>query len=346
MNWRLSLGIITLLLLMAFPIVVHADNGPHKGEYTNTTDACAQCHRAHRGQAPNLLKGGMGMLTGYRVEGQVDTRQMEMCFSCHGTSGQGADTNVEDGIYMNRGSEGKYGTPGAGLRGGGFVNALMDPDMDGQPSSAPVTSKHDVGLYNAVAWGLGSSGAGHPTVSTNRPTIQCSTCHNPHGFANADYYRVLWPDYNCRLCHDIHFLRSNQDTSLPNDETHRLAAALKAAIPDEPKKNYTITYDADGYRNVGYLDARISEWCAQCHTRYLASNSNHSGDAIFTYRHRTDTNDLTCLVCHVAHGTSATMGPISGNVELPDNTAGGGTNDARLLHVNNRGICVKCHPSP
>lgn len=291
-----------LVLLLAGTAA--ADNGPHTGDFTNTTDACAGCHRAHRGSAQFLLK---------------DASQEALCYSCHGTAGTGADTNVQDGVYLSRGSGGVYGTVNAGLRGGGFDNARMDPDMNGVIAPAVGTSRHNVGVAGTI-WGNGAISVTANPGATG-VTLLCGSCHNPHGFATADYYRILRP--------------------IPNNS----GAGAGVNVPDEVAKNYTITYQASRYRDVTYLaDATISQWCSQCHTRYLASNTGNSGDAIFTYRHRTD--NKSCLRCHVAHGTSATMAFYSGGVEWPGGAAGGGTNDSRLLHVNNRGTCYQCHPTP
>jgi len=53
---------------------------PIHGPYSMTTDKCAVCHRAHVAQAPNLLVKGS---------------QSALCFECHGSGGQGANTDVE-----------------------------------------------------------------------------------------------------------------------------------------------------------------------------------------------------------------------------------------------------------
>ncbi len=300
--------ILPLLILVAsFAMLAvrtaEADGGPHEGDFTSTTDACAGCHRVHRGQAPDLL---------------TETSQQALCYSCHGTAATGADTNVEDGVYQLRGSGGIYGTVGDGLRGGGFANALMNPGMlAAGPSSASVTSNHGVGASGTI-WGNGAidSGAGKTGV-----TLECGSCHNPHGISDGDNYRVLRP------------------------KPKNSGAGAEVNVPDEVGiKTYTITYLASDYRDTSYLAAAdISSWCSQCHTRYLSNNTGDSGDAIFTYRHRTD--NKSCLNCHVAHGTSATMATFSGAVEWPDGSPVSGEN-SRLLSVNNRGTCVQCHPSP
>jgi predicted CxxxxCH...CXXCH cytochrome family protein len=83
----------------------------------------------------------------------------------------------------------------------------------------------------------------------------------------------------------------------------------------------------------------------QCHTRYSAgSGSGHtdSGDDIFAFRHNTLT--ISCVTCHVGHGTSAAMTGAAGAVEWPDDTtAPSGDERSSLLRVNNRAVCVNCH---
>ena len=97
------------------------------------------------------------------------------------------------------------------------------------------------------------------------------------------------------------------------------------------------------------FNVQMTNWCSQCHTRYLApsgSRSVASGDAIFMYRHTTAKN-RTCTTCHVAHGSNAVMNTgssttqYSANVPYPDGSTAVG--DSRLLKVDNRGICELCH---
>jgi predicted CXXCH cytochrome family protein len=330
-KWILMAFLLIGLMVLLTGTAV-ADNGPHLGEYGTTTDACAGCHRAHRGKAEKLL---------------AETSQQALCFSCHGSTATGADTNVEDGVYENRASGGDYGTVGAGLRGGGFAYAKMDPDMNGSVISATVTSKHNVGEVGTI-WGNGNAGSGAGKTGV---TLECGSCHNPHGFADQDRYRILRP--------------------IPEDSD----ATTQVNVDDEGTKVYTVQYwvDSGGHEPGGqtflqyYRDLRanhwmadgrdlqLAEWCAQCHTRYLADDfSELQGEDIFKYRHAThvqigagNANILVCQACHVAHGTSATMaGTYSGSVEWPDDNAGGGNSDSRLLHVNNRGVCVQCHVEP
>jgi len=103
----------------------------------------------------------------------------------------------------------------------------------------------------------------------------------------------------------------------------------------------------------------MSAWCAQCHQRYLTQSSSYdsdSGDAIFAYRHTTrgdiGYNGRQCITCHVAHGTNAKSSTgdsgfaYADSFPWPDGTAGTAGENSRLLKMDNRGICLKCHKRP
>ena len=290
------------------------DANPHVGNFGATTYACAGCHRTHvEVSGAKLLKG---------------TTQLGLCNSCH--DGTGANTNIVAGIYLGN----TEGTENAGLRGGGFTFASMDSNLDSSVSSAAVTSKHTVGptSTNARAWGsgaLGSNDAGEVMSS-----LECGNCHNPHG---NNQYRILRP----------------QPTGLVADATLSDVIILASL---ETTKNYTISYDASYYRDMGNYPtgvlSQMTEWCGQCHQRYEAgvgAGSTPRGDTVFLYSHMTEGLGGECLKCHVAHGTAATM---SGNSASATITWPAGTSPtwqgsenaySRLLHIDNRGVCIQCH---
>jgi len=291
-----------------------ADNGPHVQGAGVVTDSCAGCHRVHTAQAENLLVQS----------------ESALCFTCHGSSGTGAATDVVDGLGYS--SAARTGTPGA-LRGGGFSFALINSaNPSGQQSSgsntsgtvpvlatgAATTSTHSYSGADVRAWGNGAiaSGAG-PTIQ-----LRCASCHDPHGNGN---YRIL--------------------RGIPLQSN----ATPAVSIADAGTKVYTTTnYWSVSDSNGPSFIANVSAWCSTCHTRYLAgagSGDTPSGDPIFAYRHRsneTSQGTTTCAQCHVAHGSNASMsGSYSSNVPFPDGSAGG--SGSRLLRINNRGTCQMCH---
>ena len=232
--------------------------------------------------------------------------EMDFCYTCHGTGGAGSDLDAQSG--QNRSNN-------SALRAGGFDFASInttDPAPDsigvlGAPQA--VTSWHTAdGTTAGTLWGNGAlnSGAG-PSF-----TLQCSSCHDPHGNGQ---YRILRP------------IPAGSGATVPANVTDQAG----------PK-----VYSTTNYFEPGPVSGiQMSSWCATCHTRYLASSSASSGDAIFANRHVR----ARCIKCHAAHGTNAgASGMYSSTVGYP----GGGigttsTAESRLLKMDNRGICVKWH---
>lgn len=344
--------ILGLLVLLGWPThLAWADNGPHGG-YTPTTDACAGCHRAHTAPAARLL---------------VDTVP-NLCLSCHGSTSTGADTNVADGVYVERDGTAEAPVEGAvnrGLKAGGFVNALMDTDFNGAAASTPVTSFHINDGSTDTAWGNGAIGSGPGLAGFS---LSCTSCHDPHGGAGTSggaTYRIL------------------RATPLNS------GAAVGVNVTDEASKIYTVADANNQYFGQGYpviagntrveMDIQgreTSNWCAQCHTRYLAASmsaTTDSGDTDFAYRHMAgdsphgsfctnchiDFNtpptlkttvgpewhhNVECMTCHVAHGTSASATGYAGTVQWPDGaTTPSGNARSSLLRGDDRGVCQRCH---
>ncbi len=305
----------TLVLLGVTVFGASADNGPHGGFNTPTTDSCAGCHRAHTAAEQGLLM----------------TATSDLCESCHGSTANGADTNVWDGIYTGLDPDSENPAEGAinhGLKAGGFVNALMDTGLSGSATSAATTSAHAIDSNPVTSWGSGTVGSG----AGQSITMDCATCHNPHGNAGPSgsaTYRILRP--------------------VPNGSN----TGSEVILPDPSSKNYTID-DANGNywgQNYAGIEDALSQWCAQCHVRYLAgadAENSASGDPMFQFRHRSDGADgVNCIDCHVAHGGTATMATNSGSVPWPDgSTDASGNARSSLLRLDNRGICVQCHENP
>lgn len=104
---------------------------------------------------------------------------------------------------------------------------------------------------------------------------------------------------------------------------------------------YDTSCDTDGvaagaWWNNTPAQGRLGQWCATCHDRYIGNRLVDSGDALYKYRHSA-TGSLSCVICHTAHGTAATM-----DTALVQN-ATLNTGSSTLLKLNNRGLCIDCH---
>ena len=306
--------VVTVVLVAALLIVLTgtalADNGPHGSGYGSTTDACAGCHRAHTATGPKLL---------------TTTNTATMCLSCHGSTATGADTNVIDGVYVERDGNVEpapgEGAAGKGLLAGGFTNAVMDSDANGTSASAPIGlgGTHIYDGATGTVWGYGAISA---TANNGLAafSLGCGNCHNPHGKSGtggAATYRIL---------------RSVVTGFVTNPPA--------ADVADQAAKMYTVSDANNNYfgQNYGGTGAPLASWCAQCHTRYLAGANSaitNSGDAVFTYRHMSNTSGINCTSCHVAHGSSAASSTLANSASL--------ALDGAMLRLDNRGVCQACH---
>jgi predicted CxxxxCH...CXXCH cytochrome family protein len=298
----------------------------------------------------------------------------DLCFFCHGVSPGLAQTNVVDGLLRNSGSP---------LRGGGFVWATMNTHTPtdnvhedlwefpvDQAGPMDVTSTHSLGA-EALIWGSGPISETVPNAGTTATILECVSCHDPHQFGRT--YRMLKPQPANSV------LDEHGDNPDPLEDTYAYVTDILAFAQWNPTSDilsyttadYTeVDYAApDVYDDTGNLvevtgpppvgnvtkySQQIARWCAACHERYHRTQQGHgphaadvdSGDAIFTYGHKTgddmssattttscgydganchgataegiDINrSLTCLGCHVSHGTSATMGVYAASVPWP-----------------------------
>ncbi len=322
-------GAVAIVLFVSFAGTrsVSADNGPHQQDQPSTTDSCAGCHRAHSGQGSYLLVAA----------------EDELCQTCHG-DGTGATTNVMAGVSDS----------GGALRSGGFDTAkintadptacnIFDPlwgtvctppladisDVTIGVLADPVasTSRHSIDGSGKKIWGNGAIDSG--AAPSGLLGLKCVTCHNQHGNGQ---YRILRPN-------------PIGDTSpVPTGASDRTTAGI--AIPDTFGYTYTTTnyFTATG-------PSQLTSWCSQCHSRYFAPanllsppGGTDSGDDIFAFRHATSGGPgLGCTKCHVAHGTNAASSGIVDTVTWPDGASPTIGANSRLLKMDNRGICQKCH---
>ncbi len=343
MKKLLIVTIVVLAMALVMAGAALASGGPHGG-FTATTDACAGCHRAHTAPGARLL---------------IRDSVYELCVSCHGSAGTGANTNVEDGVYLSDrddlpgGADGDVGAPdtpdNAPLLGGGFVFY----------QGVATTSAHDVDPATATdaAWGDGvDRGVTSPLVAGN---LTCSSCHDPHG---NDVYRIIRDPLN--------------------------GAAVTAALVDEDLPTCDpVANPGDCYKDYDteQWDAGMNSICAACHGAYHTAAAGVGSDPVEAanggYTHRvgmpwdgdaaTDpiigmgavnpetvgmggftlplaesgaNNTVVCMTCHLPHGTSVvTDGFADGGFDPAGPLGPIPSGDSALLRLENRGVCEVCH---
>jgi len=315
---------IVLIAALLTAGLASANGGPHGG-YTATTDACAGCHRAHTATGPNLLTA---------------SSTYDLCISCHGSTGSGANTNVDDGYYLSTrddsGGDWNHGaanTPdNAPLLGGGFVNY----------KGAAVTSSHVPSGTVAAAWGNGvARGA---TANLADGNLTCASCHDPHGSNN---YRIINETVNGTAVSvtqvDEGAAKDYNTEQWADSSISQFCAACHGAYHVTRAGSGTGNSD-DGLGNTDY-GGDISTFAHRVDMSYsYGGNSNPetvgviSGTTTYTLPlAASGTNNLVvCTTCHLPHGTSATMSGVAASNPGP-------AGDSALLRLDNRGVCEVCH---
>jgi len=278
------LAVLTVALFFAMSSVAYANFGPHGG-YSDDTDSCAACHRAHTSFSPiqrtNYL-GGLPIGTiGSALLVSSAQNMREFCTVCHGNDAPGASTNVVAGVF-DGGPSAPFGTavnPGAGIlyaTNSSFNATLNAGGFRYLGGTAPVTSMHSMApedpsspLTGTVAplWGFGAS------VTNSRQLLSeftCTSCHDPHGSSN---YRLLKDSlpggavggYTAAGQPNPFVISSEEGYPLLGWQRHEAGAAQMAL--------YRPNYTAPQYRNTGLMGENISGWCAGCHQRYDESGT-------------------------------------------------------------------------
>ena len=286
---RIFLAIVLIALAaLVVPTAAFANFAIH-GNYVTDTDACAGCHRAHT--SVSTITWQTASTPSENRSALLVTSATEMwqfCYACHDATSQGADTNVQQGIYEGT----DYGTQNALLNGGGFDSL----------DQTATTSTH---MYKGSSWGAygggyfgtgktfnlpsynnaGQGAAAFMNGTGNSIKMDCASCHDPHGSAN---YRILKAAVNGNtvggyvptanpLDPDPDGFVSSVETGWPVNG-FRLHTAYPAYKP-----NYTTAMYAKGYDmmtasltpgvSVPDTEKGMSGWCSGCHNTYLGPAS-------------------------------------------------------------------------
>jgi predicted CXXCH cytochrome family protein len=346
----LILGGVMLLTLGAVSMA-SANAGPHGnfGTGASNPDGCAGCHRAHTAGAAYLL---------------VAESPDELCELCHGATG---NTDVFNGILTGSGN--------AQLNGGGFLR-MGGTSVSALNVSSRHDIEGVGGTTSGTAWGSNSSGEGskgllecvschNPHGSTNyrilndsgrwaavptsgilafaqnqvltnssgpfaEPSNDSKYAPGSWGALSNTYYQNGINSF-CSSCHK-QYATNGGSYSRPSDTT-----AVNSA--GEPYYWY-----GPGTQDIG--DGAGDEVRYRHSTsRTSTTDQNYSSGSLRPkmLRFATTSNASTvrgvrtCLTCHFAHGTSASVSGVA--------VGAGPAGDSANLLYDNRGVCVTCHYS-
>ena len=270
----------------------------------------------------------------------------------------------------------QVGTPNSDvtLNGGGF--SFMN--------GAAITSRHnaDPADNSTNPWGYNTANTGQNTDAM-ASALQCSSCHNPHGNTN---YRLLRETINAQTVvvksyfagsfvategsrgleagapadkYTVDYYGSQGGGGAPTGGGGSMSSLCGACHTAYPSTGAAVASTAGGVTHYRHTTEMPYTWWTNPQTSSPSDNPETQPGGGFDFTGfpalRLASNGgqadtiVTCLTCHRAHGTSATMSGWAAST-----TAGGlnpyevsaaqtAISTSTLLFTDNRGMCQACH---
>ncbi|ALC88792.1 hypothetical protein AM500_02490 [Bacillus sp. FJAT-18017] len=263
----------------------HADTGKWAEEFT-----CASCHNPHGSDSTRLLKADpAGWI---KTENTITAGQTNggMKFSNKTVYAKASipATNVGDYILVK-----ETGVTQATIDGNVFYTRAAVPAGSDIISTYKWDYKGKKYIADSSLW-MRSDG-GRPAVETQ---LKAAGVAKP---ATANFV-IVWKD---GFAYSKPLTEGGTDTTVSSIDT---ATYLIGSAVDKVTNNYDF-FDSAAPTYVKDSGVQMSKFCASCHTDYLSATYANADTGVFTdaHRHQTDTDRLTCVRCHFAHGTDATI---------------------------------------
>jgi predicted CXXCH cytochrome family protein len=242
----------------------------------------------------------------------------------------------------------------AGYYDGSTPSYLSFVDINGMTTTNVATAS-----YRLLRWQpLGSDGYATPgTVKWSGGSLKSNGATTPvYGWLVPDNYPTSGGEwYTIGHENDIKACGQTTTTICTGSFADGDYAAGSVNVPYMPKNEA-------GTAQWNYVSpaANVAYFCAQCHDRYLTNSAlrtgtTSTGDTTYAFMHtsgelRASTDGTvtvsssagkavkrSCVACHVAHGTTATVSTLAAGASL--------TNSSSLLRLDNRAMCLRCHGS-
>jgi len=310
----------------------HTDTGKWAEEFT-----CASCHNPHGSDSARLLKtdpAGWIKIENKITDGKTNSGMKFTNKTIYDKGVNVPSTNVGDYIIVRQ-----------TLADQAAVDANVFFKRAAVPAGSTVIStykwdyKGKKYIEDSSLWML--SDGGRPAINTE---LKAAGVAKP---ATTDFVYV-WKDGFA--------YSKNGDTTAASIDS---ATFLIGSAVEKVSNNYDY-FDSASPTYVKDSGVQMSKFCSSCHTDYLsATYANETGVFTTAHRHQTDTDKLTCVRCHYAHGTDARIMKDSLDRGLVDLTKVGGKfegNEAAALdylkdpnpssalkRYTGMSVCFGCH---
>jgi len=293
------------------------------GNYAENTSLCAGCHLTHSASGEKL---------------KVATTIVNLCITCHdGTQSKynslTGEVRLSGGIYPA--PAGPFGNLKE-LDYDSAVQVVAGYTYDGsqEPSNLP-TSIHNLGEIVATAPGSNTA-----YVST----MNCTTCHNPHGSTN---YRILRDDLftagrstpiiveayavTGATSENINYVKGNVDfCSGCHSDFHQPSGSGGVGADKTQQEGFNLSAASAGKR-MHSVDMRLTAYDFNENLRYGVPLTMLSPLPTESWA---GTPTVACMTCHYAHGTKEALTP---------NPVRNGGQSTALKRMDKMKLCRNCH---